>query len=100
MTARKHSANSMDLKALVAKDRDLMKALMKEALIGRDAPGGRLEDPGVLAVAGTIGRYQQVHLVPQARKARPETADGACDPADAREIGIGDHQDTHALGPV
>ncbi len=32
MTARKHSANSMDLKALVAKDRDLMKALMKEAL--------------------------------------------------------------------
>ncbi len=32
MTARKHSANSIDLKALVAKDRDLMKALMKEAL--------------------------------------------------------------------
>ena len=32
MTARQHSANSIDLKALVAKDRDLMKALMKEAL--------------------------------------------------------------------
>ena len=32
MTARQHSANSIDLKALVTKDRDLMKALMKEAL--------------------------------------------------------------------
>ncbi len=32
MTARKHSANSIDLKAWVAEDRDLMKALMKEAL--------------------------------------------------------------------
>ena len=32
MTVRKHSANPMDLKALVAEDRDLMKALMKEAL--------------------------------------------------------------------
>ena len=32
MTARQHSANWIDLKALVAKDRDLMKALMKEAL--------------------------------------------------------------------
>ncbi len=32
MTARKHSANSMDLKAWVAEDRDLMKTLMKQAL--------------------------------------------------------------------
>ena len=32
MTARKHSANSIDLKTLVAKDGDLMKALIREAL--------------------------------------------------------------------
>ena len=40
MTAKQHSANSIDLKALVAKDRDLVKALMKEAsvkfLVGTD----------------------------------------------------------------
>lgn len=32
MTAKKHSTNPIDLKALVADDRDLMKSLMKEAL--------------------------------------------------------------------
>ena len=32
MTAKKHSTNPIDLKALVAYDRDLMKSLMKEAL--------------------------------------------------------------------
>ena len=32
MTGKKHSANAIDLKALVAEDRDPMKPLMKEAL--------------------------------------------------------------------
>ena len=32
MTAKKHGTNPIDLKALVADDRDLMKSLMKEAL--------------------------------------------------------------------
>ncbi len=32
MTVKKHSANPMDLKALLSEDRDLMKSLMKEAL--------------------------------------------------------------------
>ena len=32
MTARKHSANPIDLKALVTEDQDLMKALMREVL--------------------------------------------------------------------
>ena len=32
MSARQHSANLIDLKALVAEDRDLMKTLMKQAL--------------------------------------------------------------------
>ncbi|MHB1514621.1 MAG: IS256 family transposase [Acidiferrobacteraceae bacterium] len=32
MTAKKHNASALDLKALVAEDRDLMKTLMKQAL--------------------------------------------------------------------
>ena len=32
MTVKKHSANTIDLKALMAEDKDLMKSLMKEAL--------------------------------------------------------------------
>ena len=32
MTVKKHSTNSIDLKALVAEDCDLMKSLMKKAL--------------------------------------------------------------------
>lgn len=32
MTVKKHSANPIDLKALMAEDKDLMKPLMKEAL--------------------------------------------------------------------
>lgn len=31
MTVKKHSANTIDLKALMAEDKDLMKSLMKEA---------------------------------------------------------------------
>ena len=33
MTAKKHSTNPIDLKALVTDDRDLMKSLMKEAKV-------------------------------------------------------------------